>query len=191
MFRYTSYEKTILIAVIIILLCLASVVGVTLALFTNNVEEGTIGINVTMGKLKVDIVDEDNESLVGKTLRFENTDPDGILFEPGAKVYTQEFRVSNEGDIPMNYHVYISDAAITKKQEFVDAFDFYITTNPHDPNPDVQLKDFMGELKEKTTSVPYYLVIKMKEDANNDYRNLTFGSIGITVYAVQGGGNIE
>jgi hypothetical protein len=202
MFRYRSYHTTITIAVIIILLCLVSIVGVTLALFTNDIEDGTIGINSTAGKLKVDIVDTSAEkkSIVGETLAFvvdgQELEGDGtqVLFEPGKFVYTEGFRVENEGNIDMKYIIYITTDNKMKENKFDEAFEVWITTTkPHNretPDNIEELQNFSGELEADALSETYYLVIKMKESAGNEFRNKEFGGIGITVCAVQGNVNI-
>lgn len=203
MFRYKSYEKTITIAVIIILLCLVSIVGVTLALFTNDIEDGTIGINATAGKLKLDIVDDidPTDSLVGDYLYFAT--PDGeeleVLFEPGALYYTEGFRVVNKGNIDMKYIVYISADELFNGTDFLEAFDVWITdqkpTDRNVPENLEELQNFSGKLARDEISDTYYLVIKMKESAGNKFNkpgNLTYyEGIGITVCAVQGNGPLD
>ena len=72
MSRYKASYNKFIIAAMVILLCLISITGATLALFTSDVNDGTIGINATSGNVKVDIVDEkDTRSLVGEFLKFE------------------------------------------------------------------------------------------------------------------------
>ena len=200
MFRYRNKEKTILIAVIIILLCLVSIVGVTLALFTSDIDDGTIGINATAGKLKLDIVDDEDStrSLVGQYLHFVT--PDGeeldVLFEPGAFYYTEGFRVVNEGNIDMKYIVYISADELMRNTNFSEAFDVWITDKrPTDRNVPENIEDlqsFEGKLEPDEESGVYYLVIRMKESAGNKFKNVEYQSgIGITVCAVQGNGPLE
>ena len=196
MFRYRNKEKTILIAVIIILLCLVSIVGVTLALFTSDIDDGTIGINATAGKLKLDIVDDDDpeRSLVGKFLHFVT--PDGeeleVLFEPGAFYYTEGFRVVNDGNVNMKYIVYISADELMTTTNFGEAFDVWITdvkpTDRQVPENIAELQKFEGELVGGEISGTYYLVIRMKEDIGNKFNKHTTytAGIGITVCAVQG-----
>ena len=196
MFRYRTSEKTILIAVIIILLCLVSIVGVTLALFTSDIDDGTIGINATAGKLKLDIVDDDDpeRSLVGKFLHFVT--PDGeeleVLFEPGAFYYTEGFRVVNDGNVNMKYIVYISADELMTTTNFGEAFDVWITdvkpTDRQVPENIAELQKFEGELVGGEISGTYYLVIRMKEDIGNKFNKHTTytAGIGITVCAVQG-----
>ena len=84
MFRYKENYSAIIVAAIVILLCLITLTGATFALFTNNPDDGEIGIITTSGNVKVDIVDAINtdDSLVGDVLKFqiEDKDQDDILF---------------------------------------------------------------------------------------------------------------
>ena len=90
---YGNRKTTFIISLLIILLCLTFIVGITLALFTSDAGDGTIGINTTTGKVKVDIIDENENSLVGDVLDFVDADGDGeMLFEPGATFFTEGFK---------------------------------------------------------------------------------------------------
>jgi hypothetical protein len=57
MLRYKSHKQAFIMAALVILLCLVCLTGATLALFTGNVNDGTIGIITTTGDIAVDIVD--------------------------------------------------------------------------------------------------------------------------------------
>ena len=96
-------KKTIISALVVILICVFCLTGATFALFTNNLQDGTIGITTTTGSVRVDIIDTNEEkptSLVGKTLQFQTSATNKIiLFEPGATFYTQGFKIKNTGDI--------------------------------------------------------------------------------------------
>ena len=212
MFRYKTYKQAIIMTALVILLCLISLTGATLALFTSDISDGTIGIVTTAGDVKVNIVDANTgESLVGKVLLFQtSSNQTEILFEPGATFYTQGFKIQNEGNIPVNFRVYISEddgaheedgslfALGYKKltsEDFQKAFDVWITTDPNDPDQKTDITEFRGKLKAASGDEPtvttdtYYLVIRMKKDANNDFQKKFYSGIGITVYAVQG--NVE
>ena len=187
MSRYKREYNKFIIAAMVILLCLVSITGATLALFTSDVNDGTIGINATAGNIKVDIVDEqDTVSLVGQFLKFETRTPeDEVLFEPGATYYTEGFRVKNKGDIPLDYILYVSEDE-TISDDFSEAFDVWIVTDRADAKGEVELMDFNGELAVGQCSDIYYLVFRMKETAGNEYQDRTFTGVGITVCAVQG-----
>ena len=181
--------RAIIMAALTILLCLLFIIGSTFALFTDS--DGKIGINATAGNLEVDIIDaSDNPgALVGKTLNFVTTSAqDKILFEPGAAFYTQGFRVKNNGNIPLNFIIYISDDKETDA-DFLDAFEVWITDDPS--RTIAELPDFDKHLDPGETSDVFYLVFRMKEDVGNEYQNRTFTGVGVTVCAVQGNVNID
>ena len=198
-----NINKAVIMAIIVILLCLISLTGATLALFTSNPDDGKIGIITTSGNVKIDIVNADDitDSLQGDVLNFvsKNEPSDGssdeskeFLFEPGATFYTQGFKVKNVGNIPVNFRMYISDDDSLDMTAFIEAFDFYITNNPNDPNAMVDLLTFAGRLEVgQCSEETFYLIIKMKETATNDFQDHTYTGIGITVCAVQGNVNVR
>ena len=193
MSRYKPNKKTFIIAAMVILLCLVFITGATFALFTSTTEDGKIGINTTSGSLKVDIIDaSDNPtSLVGDVLDFITTsDKQEILFEPGAMYYTEGFRVKNNGTIPMNFILYISEDE-TVSEDFSEAFEVWLTNDPTSRSNMVKLQEFDGGLAVGETSDIYYLVFRMKETAGNEFQDRAFTGVGITVCAVQGNGYID
>ncbi len=190
MLRYKANKQAFIIAVLIILLCLTCLIGATLALFTNDPNDGTIGVVTTSGQIQVDIIDAaTGESLIGKVLKFQiYDDREEIYFEPGATYCTQGFKVSNEGNIPINFRLYVSEDEDLDMEEFRKAFDIWISTSPDDVDNAQKLTEFTGELglENRTTDETYYLFVKMKETAGNEFQKQKYSGIGITVYAVQG-----
>ena len=182
---------------LVILLCLVSITGATFALFTSDAEDGTIGINATSGKMKIDIIDisDEPQSLVGDVLDFITTSSKKeILFEPGATYYTEGFRVKNAGNINIKYILYISEDARENGKptdDFSEAFEVWLTNDPTSRDGMVKIQDFSGTLEEGQTSDVFYLVFRMKETAGNEFQNRTFTGVGITVCAVQGNGYIN
>ena len=197
MLRYTNTKQAIMIAAMTLLLCLSSLSGATLALFTSDPNDGTIGIVTTAGDIKVDIVDASDEqtSLVGGVLQFLTTsDQKDILFEPGATFYTQGFKIKNTGDeftgIPINFRLYVSADENLDMEEFERAFDVWISTDPTNLADAEPITKFFGHLKVgECTEETYHLVIRMKETVGNGFQGKTYTGIGVTVYAVQG--NVE
>ena len=190
MYRYKTSKQAIFISVLAILLCLVSLSGATFALFTSDVGDGRIGVITTAGNIDVDIIDvETGESLVNGTLDFY----DGIaaLFEPGARFCTEGFKIKNTGDIPINFKVYVSEDKSIDMTAFNRAFDAWLITDPTNPDEGTRLTEFTGSLAVtgQTSECTYYLVIKMKEDAGNQFSGQIYTGIGVTVYAVQG--NVE
>lgn len=190
MFRYKSNKQALIIAALVILLCLVCLTGATLALFTNDLADGTIGIVTTTGDVEIDIVDTYGDSLQNKALSFITTSGEPT-FEPGATFYTQEFSIINVGNVAVQFSLSVSKDEDFEDADVANAFEIWIV--PAD-NPDYrnaeQLTNFKGRLKPGDTSASYVLIVKMKETAGNEFQNRTFSGIGITVYAVQGNAEI-
>lgn len=184
--------KKITMSIMIIFVCFVSVIGVTWALFTSG-NDGKIGINTTSGYIDMDIVDTEGNSLVNDVLDFDvdRDDDSPIYFEPGATFYTEGFRIVNRGDIKVNYRVYISNDDSENMVEFSEAFELWICENPKDMSNAKKITEFEGTLNGNDGGDIYYLVIKMKETAGNDFQGKVYRGIGITVHAVQGNVDID
>lgn len=195
MFRYRNFHKAIVMTAMVILLCLVCLTGATYALFVSDPDAGTIGIVATAGEIKVDIIDPDSgDTLVGSALKFQTTSANqSVSFEPGAVFFTQPFRIKNEGSISINYRLSVSVKNEEERKELEDAFDLWIVTDPHDLENAQPMTKFIGHLdtQKNSESTEYYLLIKMKESAGNEYQNKQYNGIGVTVYAVQGNVDVE
>ena len=200
MFRYKSKEQAIVIAALVIMLCLTCLAGATLALFTSNPDDGKIGIVTTAGKINIDIVDAEKNSLVNGTLKFVPDNPGSpILFEPGATFRTQAFYIKNNSDISIKFRVYVSNDEQMDMEEFNRGFEVWVGTNPDDPTKGMPITEFSEVLLPHTQDTqPYYLFVHMKESAGNEFNNnnnknkpVIYSGIGITVFAVQGNADIE
>ena len=72
-------------------------------------------------------------------------------------------------------------------QEFYEAFDIWISTSPTDLDNAQRMTEFVGRLEAGCCSTDtYYLFVKMKESAGNEFQGKIYEGIGVTVYAVQG-----
>ena len=186
-------KRALLTSVTALVMCVVMLVGTTFAWFTDTASTGVNRIQA--GNLKVDIVDESNESLDGKTLKFiqavnetEKASVDNVLWEPGATFFTQGFRIANKGNLALKYKVVVSgttgDTGLLKVMEFdvVSAMTKTGSEVNFDTNP--------GRLSPSATDTPsvsnvYYLRGHMDEDAGNEYKNMTLTGISVTVYATQ------
>ena len=184
-------KYSIILAAMAILLCLVSLTGATLALFTSSEEDGKIGVNATSGSIKLDIVTDEPpiHSIVGRALALDVDDEENFLFEPGMTVYTEGFRIQNNGNIPINFIVYLSNSKAS--QNFIEAFEVWITDDPTSKTDMVKLQEFKGRLEREQSSDVYYLVFHMKESIGNEYQTQSFTGVGITVCAVQGNVDID
>ena len=151
MFRYKTKKQAFIIAALIILICLVCLTGATLALFTSDINDGTIGIITTAADLNVDIVDTAGETLQGKALTFVTTagaaDSSKVLFEPGAVFYTQGFKVKNEGNVPVNFKLSVSKDDRIDQNEFDKAFDVWIVKEGDDMSTAQKLTEFKGRIE--------------------------------------------
>ena len=195
MIRYKTNKQAFLIAALVILLCLTCLTGATLALFTNDPNDGTIGIVTTSGDVEVDIVDTAGASLRDKALAFMTTsgaaDSETVLFEPGAMFYTQGFQVKNTGDIPVNFRLSVSKDDKIDMEEFDKAFELWLVKEGDDFKNAERITSFKGRVEVGKSSEVYYLLIRMKETVGNEFQGKTFTVIGVTVYAVQGNIDIK
>ena len=195
---YKSNKPTLIMAVLVILLCLSCLSGATLAIFTNDLDESTIGVVATAGNMEIDVVDLLGNSLKTKALRLEVTstadeeEEQQIYFEPGAIFYTEGFKVENKGDIPINFSISVSKDESIDMEAFDDAFEVWIVEEGDDFSNAQKTSEFEVEgLAAKTSSNTYHLFIRMKETAGNQFQGQIYTGIGITVYAVQGNVEIE
>lgn len=199
-YRYENYrydndrkkELTIIALIIIIIILLATIAGLTYSIFNSGDGDGMIGINVTSGECKVDIIDAKGNSLIGDVLDFiVFDDREEILFEPGAIYYTEGFQVKNIGNIAINFRVNISNDEDADMESFNEAFEIWVTNDLSNLETAERLTSFTGSLEVDKNSETYYLVIKMKETAGNEFQNQTYSGIGITVHAVPASVEIE
>ena len=188
MSRYKSNKQSFIIAALVILLCLSCLTGATLALFTSDLNDGTIGIVTTSGDVEIDIVDKSGVTLRNKALDFITSSEDReVLFEPGAIFYTQEFQVKNTGDIPVNFSLSVSKDDKIDMKEFDEAFEVWIVrAKDGDFKNAERITNFKGRLEFGGISEEYRLVVRMKENVGNEFQGKIYTGIGVTVYAVQG-----
>ena len=178
--------KKVFLPSVVILLCFVSVVGSTYALFTNG-EDGKVNINAASGYIQLDILDTNNQSLIGDNIDFIiPSDLDLTNLEPGATIRTQGFKIKNNGNITVNFKLFKNENSNINWTELEEGFELWITDDKNDKTNAQNVKNFIGTLAPGETSGEYYLFIKMKESAGNNFQSQIFTGIGITVYAVQG-----
>jgi predicted ribosomally synthesized peptide with SipW-like signal peptide len=187
-------KRALLTSVMALVMCVVMLAGTTFAWFTDTASTGVNKIQA--GNLDVDIVGEDGKTLDGKTLNFVNKEnQSNILWEPGATFFTQGFQIVNKGNLALKYKVVVSGT--TGDAKLLEAIDFAVVTD--NTKKDAEAVSFAeeGKLLNKGDTAPesavtdagakayYYLRGHMKEEAGNEYKNLTMDGISITVYATQ------
>ena len=187
-------KRALLTSVTALVMCVVMLVGTTFAWFTDTASTGVNKIQA--GNLDIDIVGEDGNSLDGKTLSFKNVNnKTDILWEPGATFFTQGFQIVNKGNLALKYKVVVSGT--TGDAKLLEAIDFAVVTDNTKTDADAVSFAEEGKLLNKGDTAPesaatdtgakayYYLRGHMKEEAGNEYKNLTMDGISITVYATQ------
>ena len=172
-------------SVISVLVCTAMLVGTTFAWFTDSVSTGKN--TITAGSLTVDLIDEEGNSLEGKTLNWSVADgraQEEILWEPGAVYVTEGFRVKNTGNLALKYKLTVDGAAGDDK--LLEAIELSVVKEAGKEGEAVDIDSYEGHLEGgETESDMLYIRAHMKEDAGNDYMGLKLEGIGITVAAAQ------
>ena len=181
-------KRALLTSVMALVMCVVMLVGTTFAWFTDTASTGVNRIQA--GNLKVDIVDEHNESLVGKTLSFKDVNgKTDILWEPGATFFTQGFKIANNGNLALKYKVVVS--GITGDTGLLKVMKFDVVSAMTKTGSEVNFDTTPGQLLPSAAGTPsvsdttYYLRGHMDENAGNEYKNMTLTGISVTVYATQ------
>ena len=171
-----STKRALLGSVMAMVLCLAMLVGATFAWFTDTASTGVNKIQA--GNLDVQLVDENGNSLEGKTLEFKKAanaaEGEAVLWEPGCTYELPAVYVKNNGKLALKYKVAIT--GINGSAKLNDAIDW--TINDADLSADHSLA--AGATSEALTIKGH-----MQESAGNDYMNESIDGIAITVYATQ------
>ena len=171
-----STKRALLGSVMAMVLCLAMLVGATFAWFTDTASTGVNKIQA--GNLDVQLVDENGNSLEGKTLEFKKAanaaEGEAVLWEPGCTYELPAVYVKNNGKLALKYKVAIT--GINGSAKLNDVIDW--TINDADLSADHSLA--AGATSEALTIKGH-----MKESAGNDYMNESIDGIAITVYATQ------
>ena len=171
-----STKRALLGSVVAMVLCLAMLVGATFAWFTDTASTGVNKIQA--GNLDVQLVDENGNSLEGKTLEFKKAanaaEGEAVLWEPGCTYELPAVYVKNNGNLALKYKVTIT--GINGSAKLNDVIDW--TINDADLSADHSLS--AGATSEALTIKGH-----MKESAGNEYMNESIDGIAITVAATQ------
>ena len=171
-----STKRALLGSVMAMVLCLVTLVGATFAWFTDTASTGVNKIQA--GNLDVQLVDENGNSLEGKTLEFKKAanaaEGEAVLWEPGCTYELPAVYVKNNGNLALKYKVTIT--GINGSAKLNDVIDW--TINDADLSADHSLA--AGATSEALTIKGH-----MKESAGNEYMNESIDGIAITVAATQ------
>ena len=177
----TKTKKALIMSVLSMVLCIAMLIGMTFAWFTDT---ASTGVNrIESGRLDVALEMKDNNNswvnAEGKTLQFKvngkiPAEGTQILWEPGCTYELPELRVVNKGNLALKYKIQIT--GINGDAELNKVIDW--TINDIDLEGDHTLT--AGD-----TSVDLTIKGHMQESAGNHYQGMSIDGIAITVVATQ------
>jgi len=204
-------KRALLLSALAIVLCIAMLVGTTYAWFTDT---ATTGVNkIQSGKLRISLIDDDGNSLEGKTIRWtrkaasgkgsEIINENGLpLWEPGATYCTEWFNIRNDGNLALKYKVTVN--GFTGDTKLLDVLEFsFVLSSVNVPGGMIVIKsldefnNYTGYLlpasegivtdndETHPENVSIRITAKMKADAGNEYQDLSLEGIGVTVVATQ------
>ena len=190
--KLKSKKSALLMSFTSLLLCFAMLVGSTFAWFTDT---ATTGVNqIKSGNLKVDIQNKEGNSLDGKTLKWVvngQISENNVLWEPNCTYKLESFKIVNQGNLALKYQITIN--GVTGDAKLLEAIEFTAKIDGKKIDLDrltgailpkgAAVKDATKEVVEKTELIT--ISGHMKQDAGNQYQNLTIDGIGITVVATQ------
>ena len=172
-----STKRALLGSVMAMVLCLAMLVGATFAWFTDTASTGVNKIQA--GNLDVQLVDENGNSLEGKTLEFKKAanaaEGEAVLWEPGCTYELPAVHVKNNGKLALKYKVAIT--GINGSAKLNDVIDWTIN------DADINLTEM--QLKAGEEGAAFTIKGHMQESAGNDYMNESIDGVAITVVATQ------
>ena len=176
--KKNSTKRSLLASVLALVMCVSMLVGTTFAWFTDTASTGVNKIQA--GTLDVQLLDEQGNTLEGKTLSWKKAaghENEAVLWEPGCTYELQPIVIKNAGNLALKYKIVISgiqgDAALN------NAIEWTITNTST-----VTALDADHALAAGASDT---LTIKghMREDAGNEYQGLSIDGIAITVVATQ------
>ena len=195
----TKTKKALLMSVLSMVLCVAMLVGMTFAWFTDT---ASTSVNrIESGKLDVELVDAKGAKLaddhvltwVAKDERAQ----DQILWEPNCKYNLEVFGIRNAGNLALKYKVILKATDIDEKagKTLLDVIDWTIKVG--DETLTVTSEQIKNGLKngieiitdrplaKETTDSLIAVTGQMRSDAGNDYQGLSIDGFGVEVYATQ------
>ena len=188
----TKTKKALLMSVLSMVLCVAMLVGMTFAWFTDTAS--TAVNKIQAGKLDVELWQPEKDAKLEATnlkwVKANNVD-ETVLWEPGCKYNLESFRIKNNGNLALKYKVLIN--GLVGDAELLDVIDFTVavdgTLTAKDGTSTVtsatDLNNFEGKLGAGEATGIITITGHMKETAGNGYMDKKIDNISITVIATQ------
>ena len=187
----TKTKKALLMSVLSMVLCVAMLVGMTFAWFTDTAS--TAVNKIQAGELKIKLLGAYGEELgTDNPLTWaakDEREQEQILWEPNCEYNLETFKVQNAGNLAVKYKVILKATEIeatANGKTLLDVLewkvngtnvDFRTLGNGIEIITDKQL------LKGRTDEI--IVSARMKAEAGNDYQGLKIDGFGVEVYATQ------
>ncbi|MBP3465051.1 MAG: hypothetical protein J6J90_02785 [Angelakisella sp.] len=175
-----STKRTLTLSLLVMLLCVAMLVGTTFAWFTDSAS--TAVNKIQAGTLDVQLLDEQDNSLEGQTLAWQKAaghESDPVLWEPGCTYKLQPIVIKNNGNLALKYTISLN--GVQGNAKLLEAIQFTVKVG----DTETALDQLNGTLLANTKSAPIVISGHMKESAGNEYQGLSIDGIAITVNATQ------
>ena len=190
----TKTKKALFMSVLSMVLCIAMLIGMTFAWFTDTASTGVNKIQA--GNLQVGLQYKDAEgkwqNAEGQTLEFvkaKGAENETVFWEPGCRYKLPELRVVNNGNLAFKYKILISGAKDATPEndkddlKLLDVIDWTYTVDGTTYDLGTEKHMAVG------TNENIYDILtvegKMQETAGNEYQGMAIEGIAITVYATQ------
>ncbi len=196
-------KKRLMASLLSLLVCVSMLIGSTFAWFTdkattgvNTIEAGTLSVELQMKNTEGAWVDAE-----GQTLNFIKADgaPAGeaVLWEPGAAYKLPEVRVVNTGSLKLEYRIALSAVngnTTGNGADLADVIDVYFGEDLATAEQQGTLSSVLttndgvfntGAMNPGAVATYGTVILKMQENAGNEYQGLSLENIAITVNAIQ------
>ena len=187
----TKTKKALLMSVLSMVLCVAMLVGMTFAWFTDTASTSVNKIQA--GELKIKLLGSDDEELGENNpltwQKLAGHETESVLWEPNCEYNLETFKVQNAGNLAVKYKVVLKATQIettTDGKSLLDVLEWKVN------GTDVDFKTLGNGIEiitDKQLLKGAIDVISvsahMKAEAGNDYQGLEIDGFGVEVYATQ------
>ena len=186
----TKTKKALLMSVLSMVLCVAMLVGMTFAWFTDTASTGVNKIQA--GELKIKLLGANDRELSKDTsLTWQKAaghEAEEVLWEPNCTYNLETFKVRNAGNLAVKYKVILKATDITNKdgKTLLDVLEWKVNGN----NVDFKtlgngIEILADQQLPKGATMTIDVSAHMKAEAGNDYQGLKIDGFGVEVYATQ------
>ena len=186
----TKTKKALLMSVLSMVLCVAMLVGMTFAWFTDTASTGVNKIQA--GELKIKLLGANDRELSKDTsLTWQKAaghEAEEVLWEPNCTYNLETFKVRNAGNLAVKYKVILKATDITNKdgKTLLDVLEWKVNGK----NVDFKtlgngIEILADQQLPKGATMTIDVSAHMKAEAGNDYQGLKIDGFGVEVYATQ------